>query len=109
MSAILVSDLNSLPTDLLRYRQASSGFSYLPDKKYEAHQESDKLAAYGLGALITGGAAAVAVKSGALAGILAVLAKFGIAFFKVIVVGALAIFAAVVNWARGLFGRRKDT
>jgi len=108
MSAILVSDPNNFATDLPQFRAAVARFAYLPTKRYEEHEEGDKLAAYGLGALVTGGAAAVVVKSGLFAGILAILAKFGAVFFKVIIVGGLAVLVAVGNWVKNLFQRRSD-
>ena len=103
--AILVSDPASLPADLREYRAALSGFAYLPAKKYEDHQAGDKMAAYGLGALVAGGAAAVAVKSGLFAGLFAVILKFGVAFYKLIIVGALAAYAMLRKQIGRLFGR----
>ena len=108
MSAILVSDPASLPTDLPSFRAAVSGFEYQPAKRYEEHKDGDKLAAYGLGALITGGAAAVAVKTGLFAGLFALLAKFSLAFSKAIVVGVLAFFAWAASLVKKLFNRRTD-
>ena len=99
--AILVSDPTNLPTDLQQYRAAMSGFAYLPDKKYEDHKSGDKVAEYGLGALVAGGAAAAVVKTGLLAAIL----KFGVAFYKLILVGALALFAAMRRQIARLFKR----
>jgi len=104
--AILVSDPTNLSADLTQYRNALSGFAYLPDKKYEDHRAGDKAAAYGLGALVAGGAAAAVVKSGLFAGIFAAILKFGVAFYKLIAVGALAAFAAFRRQISRLFGRK---
>lgn len=104
--AILVSDPANLSADLAQYRNALGGFAYLPDKKYEAHQAGDKVAAYGLGALVAGGAAAAVVKSGLFAGIFAAILKFGVAFYKLIAVGAVAAFAAFRKRIGQLFGRK---
>lgn len=98
---ILVSDPANLPADLQQFRTALAGFAYLPNKKYEDHQNGDKVAEYGLGALVAGGAAAAVVKTGLFAAIL----KFGVAFYKLIVVGALAIFAAMRRQIARLFTR----
>jgi len=99
--AILVSDPANLQTDLQQYRVAMAGFAYLPDKKYEDHQSGDKVAEYGLGALVAGGAAAAVVKTGLLAAIL----KFGVAFYKLILVGVLAAYAAMRKQIARLFRR----
>ena len=107
MRAVLVSDPTNFSTDLPSYRAIVAHFAYVPSKRYEEYREGDKLAAYGLGALITGSAAAVVVKSGLFAGILAVAAKFVLAFSKAIVVGVLASLAWIASWMRKLF-RRTD-
>lgn len=99
--AILVSDPTNLPADLQQYRAAMSGFAYLPDKKYEDHKSGDKVAEYGLGALVAGGAAAAVVKTGLFAAIL----KFGVAFYKLILVGILAVYAAMRKQIARLFRR----
>ena len=98
---ILVSDPANLSADLQQYRAALSGFAYLPAKKYEDHQSGDKMAEYGLGALVAGGAAAAVVKTG----LLAVILKFGVAFYKLIVVGGLALLAALRKQIARLFKR----
>jgi uncharacterized membrane-anchored protein len=103
--AILVSDPGNFSADLPQYRTALAGFAYQPDKTYEAHQAGDKVAAYGLGALVAGGAAAAVVKSGLFAGIFAGLLKFGVAFYKLIIVGAVALFAGFRKHIGRLFGR----
>jgi uncharacterized membrane-anchored protein len=103
--AILVSDPTNLSSDLPQYRSALAGFAYRPDKRYEDHKSGDKLAAYGLGALVAGGAAAAVVKTGLFAGILAAIVKFGVAFYKLIIVGAVALYAALRKRIAGLFGR----
>lgn len=103
--AILVSDPTNLTADLQQYRVALSGFAYLPDKKYEDHKAGDKMAAYGLGALVAGGAAAAVVKSGLFAGIFAVILKFGVAFYKLIIVGAVALVAMLRRRIAALFNR----
>jgi len=99
--AILVSDPTNLQADLQQYRAAMSGFAYLPDKRYEDHKSGDKVAEYGLGALVAGGAAAAVVKTGLFAAIL----KFGVAFYKLILVGILAVYAAMRKQIARLFRR----
>ena len=103
--AILVTDPSSFSSDLSQYRSAMSGFAYQADKKYEDHKAGDKMAAYGLGALVAGGAAAAAVKTGLFAGIFAAIVKFGVAFYKLIAVGVVAGYAALRKQIGRLFKR----
>lgn len=89
MSAILVADPNTLDQDIREFKQALGGFSYNPGQTYAEFKQGDKVAEYGLAALIVGGAAAVATKKG----FLAVLAGTVAAFWKLIVgivIGGLA-------------------
>lgn len=103
--AILVSDPASFSGDLAQYRTAVAGFAYQPTKRYEDHREGDKMAAYGLGALVAGGAAAAVVKSGLFAGLFAAILKFGAAFYKLIIVGVVALWAALRRQIARLFRR----
>jgi len=103
--AILVSDPTNFSADLPQYRSTLAGFAYQPDKRYEAHQAGDKVAAYGLGALVAGGAAAAVVKSGLFAGLIATVLKFGVAFYKLIAIGAVALLAGLRKRIGRLFGR----
>lgn len=66
ISAILVSSPDSLDKDLVEFKQALKNFDYVSGEKYSEWKEGDKVAAYGLGALVLGGAAAVATKKGGL-------------------------------------------
>jgi uncharacterized membrane-anchored protein len=78
-----------------------AGFEYKSGNKYSEWRAGDKVAAYGLTGLITGGAAVAAVKSGLLAKIGVALAKMG----KIILIGIAAIGAGV--W-KMLFGKKTD-
>jgi uncharacterized membrane-anchored protein len=63
------------------------------------------MAEYGLGALVAGGAAAAVVKTGLFAGIFAAMLKFGIAFYKLILVGVVGLYAALRKQIGRLFKR----
>lgn len=77
-SAILVSEPSSLEFDLADFKQAIKNYDYVSGEKYREWKEGDKVAAYGLGALVLGGAAAVATKKGGLKLLwIAVLAGIG--------------------------------
>ena len=99
MSVVLVSDPTSLTKDLADFRSATKTFAYVPGEKYEEFRSGDKVAEYGLGALIVGGAAAAAAKSGA--------GKVIAGFAKVIIVGIGAVFIALISFIKNLFARRK--
>lgn len=100
MSAILVSDMASLAADTGEFKAALQQFSYVPGEKYAEFKEGDKIAEYGLAALVLGGAAAVATKKG----FWGVIAGFFAAFWKVIA----AVAVAAVAGLRSLFKRKES-
>ncbi len=66
------------------FRKALEGFSYVRGEDYASYTNGDKTAAYGLAALVTGGAVAVAAKSG-------LLGKL----WKFIIIGLAALGGAI--------------
>jgi uncharacterized membrane-anchored protein len=90
MDAALITSKETLQADLAEFRLANNGFSFDQDESYAAFQEGDKVSEYGLAALVTGGAAAVAAKKGVFAGLLLLLAKF----WKLIALAAVGGFVA---------------
>lgn len=64
MSVTLVADPSTLSTTLPRFRTVLTGFDFSQGQRYAEYRQGDKLAKYGLSALIVGGATAVAVKTG---------------------------------------------
>ncbi len=74
-SVTLVTDPATLATDKVEIQRIVSGFTYKPGKRYAEFVAGDKVAAYGLTALIAGGAGAAAVKLGLLAKLGKILAK----------------------------------
>jgi uncharacterized membrane-anchored protein len=98
MSAVLVSDPDSLNKDVREFKDALNGFSFNSGERYTEFRTGDKVAEYGLTGLIVGGAAAVAAKTG----LLKLLAKFAIYIFA----GGAALIAGLF---RAVFGRRKTT
>ncbi|MEN8184266.1 MAG: DUF2167 domain-containing protein [Myxococcota bacterium] len=91
MSATLVSDPMALASASRRADQLLTHFRYTEGNTYaEFNARTDKIAEYGLGALIVGGGAAALVKSGLLA-----------RFWKVIVAGAVGVAAVVRRFFRG--------
>lgn len=67
MNADLVLAPNLVANAVPRFETLLSGFSYLPGSAYSEFRAGDKVAKYGLAALVVGGAAAIATKTGLLA------------------------------------------
>jgi len=99
VSATLVTDPSSLHADLPHVQTLLSGFSFQEGKRYADWVSGDKVAEYGLTALIAGGAGAAAVKLGLFAYLGKLLAKGG----KLIVVGLAGLGAGI----KKMFGGRK--
>jgi uncharacterized membrane-anchored protein len=103
MEVSLVVDPDKLAATMTDYQSLLSDYSYKQGQRYAEYRQGDKIAKYGLAALVTGGAAVVAVKSGLLAYILL--------FAKKLWVLLVAGVAAVVKFFKRLVnggGRRKS-
>jgi uncharacterized membrane-anchored protein len=96
MSALLVSDPDSLDKDVRSFKEVLNGFSFNAGQKYTEFRSGDRIAEYGLTGLIVGGAAAAAAKTG----LFKVIAKFAI----YIVAGGAALVASLF---KAIFGQRK--
>lgn len=93
MDVELVADPEQMPFITDVFNQMVAGFEYIPGEKYSEWREGDKIAAFGLTALVLGGGAAAAAKLGllgkmwkAILGVLIALKKFVIVI--VIAIGA---------------------
>jgi uncharacterized membrane-anchored protein len=96
VSAILVSDPTSLDQDIKSFKTALAGFDFNSGQRYLEYRTGDKVAEYGLAALIVGGTAAAAVKSGAFK-----------VFEKFIVFGVFGCLAAAWAALRSFFSRKR--
>jgi uncharacterized membrane-anchored protein len=96
ISATLVAEPEILTTSVGEFEYLLDGFAYNSGDLYAEYKEGDKLATYGLAALVTGGAAA-AVAKGA-----------GKGLFKAIGLGILAFFAAIGKFFKGIFSRKQS-
>jgi uncharacterized membrane-anchored protein len=94
MHAILVSDPESLDREIAEFKTALADYDFTAGQRYAEFRAGDRVAEYGLAALVLGGAAAVATKTG-----------FFKAFGKLIVVGVVALGAAIAAAFRRLSGR----
>jgi uncharacterized membrane-anchored protein len=92
MSAELIASQEHMNKALPELRKLLTSFAYLKQESYASYRPGDKVAEYGLTALIAGGTLAVAAKSG-------LLGKL----WKLILVGVMA----VVGGIKRLFGGKK--
>ena len=97
MSAILVSAPQTLAEDIKAFNGALAGYEFLGGEKYAEFKSGDRIAEYGLAALVVGGAAAAAAKAGWL--------KFLGKFWVVLV----AAFAAAWGFVKRFFLGKKET
>ncbi|WP_263367017.1 DUF2167 domain-containing protein [Edaphobacter bradus] len=98
MSVDLVLDPSQLDQVLPAYQQLLNGFSFSAGSRYSEFVKGDKVASYGLTALIAGGAAAAVVKTGLLSKLLAGIA----ALWKFILVGLVALGSAIKRFFSNL-------
>ena len=98
MEVVLVVDPENLQATLPLFRQALGGYSFQGGQTYAEYRSGDKVAKYGLAALVVGGAAVGAAKLG----LFATLAVFLKKAWKLVVVAIAAIAAAVrkLFWGR---------
>ncbi len=89
MNIDLVLDSSAMPVVEPEFNALLTNFSYTPGQKYSEFTRGDRIAEVGLTALIAGGAGAVAAKTG-------LLAKF----WKLIVVGFVALVGAIKKFFR---------
>lgn len=94
MEITLLVPPEKLEAELPGFRAALKGFNFSQGEDYMSWIKGDKVAEYGLAALVTGGAVAVAAKSG-------LLSKL----FKPLIVAAVALLAGI----KKLFTRNKAT
>ena len=100
-SAVLVADVDTFENMVYDVNHILSGFSYKKGKSYAEYVQGDKIAKYGLTALIAGGAAAAAAKSG--------LLKFILKGGKVVILAILGFLSAVFGALKALFrGKPKN-
>jgi uncharacterized membrane-anchored protein len=95
MSVDLVLDPDDLQVVLPQFSTLIEGFSYTSGNRYAEFMRGDKVAGYGLTALIAGGLGAAAVKTGLLAKLWKLIAAVFVALWKVIVFAIAALFAFI--------------
>jgi uncharacterized membrane-anchored protein len=103
MRAELVADPRQIPTAVPAFNAVLQEYRFVPGKNYAEWRSGDKVAKYGLTALIAGGAGAVAMKTGLLAKVWKLIAAVFIAVWKLL---AAAVAAALAG-LRSMFKRKK--
>ena len=79
MEVVLVASPEIIDNAVAEFKRTIAGYSFVEKERYAEYRKGDRVAQFGLAALIAGGAAAVATKKGfwaAIAGFLAVAWKF---------------------------------
>ena len=96
MSVNLVLGPEDVNTAVPAFNTLLTGVSFNPGQRYAEFRPGDKIAEYGLAGLIVGGTGVALVKSG-------LLQKF----WKLLVLGFIAVAGALKKFVAGLFGRRE--
>lgn len=99
-SVVLAGDPADLPAARQQLEKVLAGYTFKQGEKYADWVPGDKVAEYGLAALVLGGAAAIATKKG----FWAVLATFFAAAWKFVAAGVVALMAGI----RRFFGKKAD-
>jgi len=99
-TVIMVTDPVNLQAAESNLDNILTGYSFNAGETYADWRSGDKVAEYGLAALIVGGVAAVAAKKG----LFSVLAGFLAASWKFIMIGVVA----AATWVRNLFARKRN-
>jgi len=99
LTVVLAGNVDDLAADEADLTAVLRGYSFNAGETYADWRQGDKVAEYGLAALILGGAAAVATKKG----FWAILAGFFAAAWKLIAAAAVAAGA----WLRSLFKKKR--
>jgi uncharacterized membrane-anchored protein len=105
MSAVLIVDPEKFSATMPAYRNLLANYSFQTGQSYAEFRPGDKVAKYGLAALILTGGAVGAAKLGLFAW-LAVFFKKGLKF---IIIAVVAIIASIKKVLAKIFGRRQTS
>jgi len=104
MEVVLVCDPAELQGYLPAFNGVLAGYKYSTGESYAEYKPGDKVAKYGLGALVLGGAAVGAAKLGLFAWIAVFFKKAG----KLVIVAIVAVAAAFKKLFSKIFNRNQD-
>lgn len=99
MEVVVVTAPNLLDSSIATFKGLLPTYQFTAGETYAEYRAGDHVAEYGLAALITGGAAAVAAKKG----LFGVIAGFLAAAWKFVIAGLIGLGA----WFKSLFSRKK--
>lgn len=102
VSAVMVTGPETVEKLRPQLQSILQGFSYKSGNRYAEYVQGDKLAGYGLTALVAGGVGAAAAKTGLLKG----LWKLILASGKLIIALIAGLFAAISRTFKAMFGRK---
>ena len=105
VEVVLVVDPEKLPETLPVFRNLLSGYSFTTGQTYAEYRQGDKVAKYGLAALVLGGAAVGAAKLGLFAPLVLFLKKA----WKLVVVAIAAIADSLKKVLGKLFGHKNES
>jgi len=105
MRVTVVGDPGEVKAAQPEFKQLMAGYHFVSGQTYAEYKPGDKVAKYGLAALVVGGAAVGAAKLG----LFASLSVFFKKAWKLVIVAVVAVAAALKKFFAGLFGRRNET
>ncbi len=105
MEVLLIVDPEQLRETLPTFTNVLAGYSFQTGQTYAEYKPGDKVAKYGLAALVVGGAALGAAKLGLFSSLLLVFKKAA----KLVIVAVVAIAAAIKKFFAKLFGRKSES
>ena len=105
MEVVLIVEPDKLPATLPVFRNLLTGYSFLTGQNYAEFRPGDKVAKYGLAALVLGGTAVGAAKLGLLGPVLLFFKKA----WKLVVVAIAALAASFKKLFGRLFGHKGES
>lgn len=105
MRVTVVGDPGDVKSAMPDFKQLMAGYNFVSGQTYAEFKPGDKVAKYGLAALVVGGAAVGAAKLGLFASLAVILKKL----WKLIIVGVVAVAAALKKFFGRWFGGRSDS
>jgi uncharacterized membrane-anchored protein len=103
MNVDLVADPSQAETAVAAFDSILTDYAFIPGQRYSEWRAGDKVAEYGLAALIAGGAGAAAVKLGLFGKLWKVILALVLALKKLVIV----VVVAIGGFFKKLFGKRK--
>jgi uncharacterized membrane-anchored protein len=105
MRVTVVGDPGEVKTAMPDFKQLMAGYNFAAGQTYAEFKPGDKVAKYGLAALVVGGAAAGAAKLGLFAWLAVFFKKAG----KLVIVAVVAVAVAAKKFMGRLFGGRSSS